>query len=223
MPLFADDGTVPGVLCVGQDVTSAVRTEEGLRATQERSSKYLSATADAAIGVDRNWRFTFLNAMATKLYSEGRDLVGKVLWEEFPDTKGSPFVEHFERTMLRRIPGSFDAYHPAPLNMWIRQEVYPTPEGFVNFSRDITEQKNTEAALLEAEKLVVVGRLAASIAHEINNPLEAVTNLLNLARGTSRQDEIEGYLATAEQELHRVSVITARPYASTNRQLIHER
>ncbi len=210
MPLLSEDGTVPGVFCVGQDVTSAVRTEEGLKATQERLSQFLTATADAVIGVDRNWRFTFLNPMAMKLYSQGRNLVGKIMWDEFPNAtyEGSPFVEHLERAMYDRIPGSFDAYYPAPLNMWIRQEVYPTPEGFVNFSRDITEQKRTEAALMQSEKLVAVGRLAASIAHEINNPLEAVTNLLYLARRTSEAGEIEAYLTSAEQELHRVSVIT---------------
>ena len=51
-------------------------------------------------------------------------------------------------------------------------------------------------------------RLAAFIAHEINNPLAAVTNLLYLARRTSHGDEIEDYLTTAEPELHRVSAIT---------------
>ena len=73
---------------------------------------------------------------------------------------------------------------------------------------EVTQQKKTEAALIQTEKLAVVGRLAASIAHEINNPLESVTNLLYLARNSTSFDEIQSFLVTAEQELQRVSLIT---------------
>jgi PAS domain S-box-containing protein len=74
---------------------------------------------------------------------------------------------------------------------------------------DITERKKTEAALLRAEKLAAMGRLASTVAHEINNPLESVTNLLYLARaGASMDEETQAYLATAENELARLSNIT---------------
>ncbi len=65
-----------------------------------------------------------------------------------------------------------------------------------------------QEALLRSEKLAVTGRLAASIAHEINNPLEAVTNLLFLLRGEPSPDQQKNYLAQAEQELARVAEIT---------------
>ncbi len=74
---------------------------------------------------------------------------------------------------------------------------------------DITERKKTEAALLRAEKLAAMGRLASTVAHEINNPLESVTNLLFLARASQSLDnETQLYLATAERELARLSNIT---------------
>ena len=65
-----------------------------------------------------------------------------------------------------------------------------------------------QEALLRSEKLAVTGRLAASVAHEINNPLESVTNLLYLMRSTSSTDQQQRYLAQAEQELARVAEIT---------------
>ncbi len=74
---------------------------------------------------------------------------------------------------------------------------------------DITERKTAELALRQSEKLAAVGRLASTIAHEINNPLEAVTNLLYLARGSVDVAEIQGYLKTADSELQRVTAITA--------------
>ena len=74
---------------------------------------------------------------------------------------------------------------------------------------DITERKKTEAALLRAEKLAAMGRLASTVAHEINNPLESVTNLLFLAQASQSLDsETQIYLATAERELARLSNIT---------------
>jgi PAS domain S-box-containing protein len=84
-----------------------------------------------------------------------------------------------------------------------------TPLRFTGVVLDITERKLSEAALLRNEKLAAVGRLASSIAHEINNPLESVTNLLYLARSTTDTSKIAEYLATAESELRRASAITS--------------
>jgi PAS domain S-box-containing protein len=77
-------------------------------------------------------------------------------------------------------------------------------------STDIDTQQKTEEALRQAEKLAVVGRLAASIAHEINNPLAAVTNLIFLARNSHSLQESQRYLEMGEQELARVAQITAQ-------------
>ena len=74
-------------------------------------------------------------------------------------------------------------------------------------SAEITRQKLAEAALIHTEKLAAVGRLASSIAHEINNPLASVTNLLYLVRLHDLAPNIDGFLETAERELRRVSEI----------------
>ncbi len=78
-------------------------------------------------------------------------------------------------------------------------------------SLEITAQKRTEKALIQSEKLAAVGRLASSISHEINNPLEAVTNLLYLALN---HEEIPAatrrYLETAQGELTRVAHIATQ-------------
>jgi len=71
---------------------------------------------------------------------------------------------------------------------------------------DVTEQRRSEEALRQTEKLAATGRLAASIAHEINNPLEAVTNLVYLAR--KQPMHVRKYLALADQELDRIAQIT---------------
>ncbi|HEY5214822.1 MAG TPA: ATP-binding protein [Acidobacteriaceae bacterium] len=73
---------------------------------------------------------------------------------------------------------------------------------------DIHDMKLAEQALLQSEKLASVGRMAVSVSHEINNPLEAVTNLLYLAKNSEEISTIRSYLDDAEHELNRIAHIT---------------
>lgn len=90
--------------------------------------------------------------------------------------------------------------------------VVPVRDGEGNVARwfgtntDITEQRRAQEALRKSEKLAAAGRLAASIAHEINNPLEALGNLLYLIK--KQPGRAAWYLGMAEEELERISEIT---------------
>ena len=218
-PIQDAGGATVGVFDIAQEVTQAVLNQQLLKESQVRSalmaeqlSQFFEATSDAVVGLDRNWVMTYLNAKASELYEKTGKVAGRNHWEAFPDSiyEGSPFVEYYTRAMNEGVPGSFEAYYPEPLNLWLHLEVHPTRYGIVIFSRNITAQRNAEAAMIQTEKLAATGRLAASIAHEINNPLEAVTNLLYLARGTQEIQAIQQYLDLAEKELGRVSLITSQ-------------
>ncbi len=80
--------------------------------------------------------------------------------------------------------------------------------GTVLVFRDVTMERRTQDALLANEKLAVAGRLAATIAHEIHNPLDSVSNLLYLMRTGDDPEESRQFMATAEQELARVTQIS---------------
>jgi PAS domain S-box-containing protein len=80
--------------------------------------------------------------------------------------------------------------------------------GVVLVFRDITDRRLSEGALMRAEKLAAAGRLAASVAHEVNNPLEGLTNLVYLARRSEEVEEIRQLLMQAESELGRIAHIT---------------
>jgi signal transduction histidine kinase len=78
------------------------------------------------------------------------------------------------------------------------------------FIADLSLQKKSEEVLRRTEKLAIAGRLAASIAHEINNPLEAIVNCLYLVSQTNLPEDARSYLALAQKELDRVSQITVQ-------------
>jgi PAS domain S-box-containing protein len=80
--------------------------------------------------------------------------------------------------------------------------------GIVLIFRDITERRLSEGALMRAEKLATAGRMAASVAHEVNNPLEGLTNLIYIARHSDDLPEIRQLLAQADGELGRIAHIT---------------
>jgi len=79
--------------------------------------------------------------------------------------------------------------------------------GAAKIARDITQQKRLEASLQMSERLASVGRLAATVAHEINNPLEAITNFIYLAKQQAVSEKGKRYLAAADQEIKRVAHI----------------
>jgi PAS domain S-box-containing protein len=77
-------------------------------------------------------------------------------------------------------------------------------------TENIQGRKEVEFAIRQSEKLAALGRLASSIAHEINNPLEALTNLLFLSQSADDLLEVKGYLSDADRELRRVAMIASQ-------------
>jgi two-component system, NtrC family, sensor kinase len=102
---------------------------------------------------------------------------------------------------------------------WLRLTVDPIASdtgeraGRILVLADVTDRKLKEEALRDSEKLAATGRLAHAIAHEINNPLEALTNLLYLATSAVQEEPATDYLAMAQGELERISRITKQTLA----------
>lgn len=206
-PVF-DGDRIAGVANPGRDDSERVKGRLALVNSGKRLAQVLEATQDAVATIDRNWCFTYINPKAEQMYGKG--LVGRNAWEAFPEIvyEGSPFVKFAYQAMDEGLPGQYEEHFPGPLDRTINVDVYPSMDGIIVFSRDVTERNRTAAALLQNEKLAAVGRLASTIAHEINNPLESVTNLLYLAQSSAEPGPVREYLELAERELRRVSVIS---------------
>ena len=137
-PIFeALNGSVSGVMCMAQDVTVAHQLMLDLAASERRLAlsagslaQVMAATKDAVVSINRKWGFSYLNPAAEVLYGRSSSLLGRNIWECFPDAvyEGSPFVEHYYRAMDGGTAGHFEAAYGPPLNFTIGLEVYPTEE-----------------------------------------------------------------------------------------------
>jgi signal transduction histidine kinase len=196
----------------------ASETEAALAREVQQARQFaweaLEHIPDSFAMLDRDYRVTYMNPAAARISAGlGIPHLGRRLWNLYPMLLGTPLETHFRRAMEERVPVDFEQYFRTDESeKWFHFQLYPEPgEGLIVYMRETTETRRTEQALRRSEQLAAAGRLAASIAHEINNPLEAVTNLLFLVKmDESLQESSKALLDVADRELARLSHIASR-------------
>jgi PAS domain S-box-containing protein len=177
----------------------------------------VTSSDDAIISKDLNGIIVTWNQAAERVFGyKAEEVIGKSITILIPPElqgdeviilskiRAGERIEHFQTVRLTKSG--------EPLDISLTVSPIKDREGHIigaaKIARDITHQRHLERILHASERLASVGRLAATIAHEINNPLEAITNFIYLAR---QQPEISTttrvYLDTADQELKRVAHI----------------
>jgi PAS domain S-box-containing protein len=200
-----------------REIAQRKRVEEKLRRSEEFSRKIVESSIDCIKVLDLEGRIEFMNSPGQKaLEIDDPDRFLGRPWITFWSVEDQPRAEaalavakaggtgsfHGECATMRGTPKSWDVKITPVLGS--DGEI----ERLIAVSRDISELKFAQVAVMQAEKLAATGRLAATIAHEINNPLEAVTNFIYLAKTTEGvPEEVFHYLQIADQELARVAQI----------------
>lgn len=128
-------------------------------------SKIFESITEAFFTLDREWRFSYLNSEAERVLDRSREnLLGKGVWEEFPDAVGSMFYEKYHRAMTEQVRVEFEEYCP-PLKTWFEVKVYPLESGLSVFLRNINSRRESEEALRQSEERYrdIVGRFVDGI------------------------------------------------------------
>jgi PAS domain S-box-containing protein len=209
-PIRDQLGNVVGAAKIARDVSRQRETEEMAR----RLAAIVESSEDAIYSKDLNGTITSWNRGAERIFGyTPEEIIGRPITLIVP-----PELHANESALLRKIRAGerIDHFQTVRLNkrgdrIHVSLTVSPVKDehgqivGAAKIARDITQQKKLEAALYTSERLASVGRLAATVAHEINNPLQAVTNFIHLAKQQSdSSSKIMQYLAEADRELGRV-------------------
>jgi PAS domain S-box-containing protein len=192
-----------------------------IRKEQIMASQHLAAIVesadDAIISKDLNGIVTSWNRAAERMFGyRAEEMIGRSittiipreLQADEPRIMGTiargERIDHFETVRVGKSGERIDV----SLTVSPMKDENGRIVGAAKIARNITQQKKAELALRMSERLASVGRLAATIAHEINNPLEAVTNLVYLAKDRAAGKDVRDFLAAAEEELARISHLT---------------
>lgn len=128
------------------------QAQQANRTLSERLSRTLESITDALFSVGQDWRFSYVNAAAERLLRTDRNaLLGRSLWEAFPEVLGSEFEHQYRAAMNSGLPGAFEAYFP-PLDLWCEVNVYPSEEGLSVHFRRINERKQSEQRMRLLER-----------------------------------------------------------------------
>jgi PAS domain S-box-containing protein len=183
-----------------------------------RLAAIVQSSDDAIVSKDLNGIVTSWNKGAERMFGyKPEEIIGKPITtiippELHPDEavilskiRRGEKVDHFETVRLTKCGQTVDV----SLTVSPVEDETGRVIGAAKIARDITERKRTQEALLVSEKLASVGRLAATVAHEINNPLAAVVNLVYLLKiSPDLPPDLRRYVSMAEKELNRISLLT---------------
>ncbi len=212
--VYLQDGKFVHTRCFTVDITGQRQAEEA----RARLAAIVECSDDAIAAKDLNGIVTSWNAAAERMFGyKAEDMVGRPISLVIPPElqaeeglilqkiRAGEKIDHFETTRITRGGERIEA----SLSISPIRDQRGNVVGAAKIIRNITEGKKLARALHVTEKLASVGRLAATVAHEINNPLEAVTNLVYLARTEVESGSAAaGHLEIAEQELNRVAHIS---------------
>ena len=215
-PTFDPEGRVDGILALVIDVTEQVNARRKIEESESRF-RLIADAAPALIwmaGPDQ--RASYFNRSWLEFVGHSLEEEVEHGWlNDIFSEDAARLSEIYRDSSERRLP--FEAElrlrYKSGEHRWILNRAVPRfgPDGefdgFIGVCIDVNSQKLAEETLRKSEKLAVAGRLAATISHEINNPLQAVTSLQHLMSGFPMSDELRSYLRLAEEELARVTHI----------------
>lgn len=204
-PVFNNEGKVVAVDGIAQDITRKREAEEALRAEKEKAQKYLDVAGVMLIVLDKEGKITLINKKGVDIL-EGREeeIIGKVWFDHFLPEKNKAQVKQVFQRLLAGEAAAAENFENEILTKGNKEKIISWHNtllwdenmritGILSSGEDITQQKKdeadlkeayaklreTQAQLIQAEKMEAVGRIATGIAHEVKNPLGIILQSIN--------------------------------------------
>jgi PAS domain S-box-containing protein len=184
----------------------------------QRALQTLESMSDAFFTLDPEWRFTYLNPQSEVILERRReDLLGKSVWEVFPEGAGSRFDDQYRRAVREQVPVRFEEHH-APLGRSFEVRAFPVAAGLAVYFTDVTEERLRDARLRQTERLETLGRVTAGVAHDFNNLLAAVGGFAHLGRAKAVDETILGYFDQIDAASQKAAALTCQLLAFARQQ-----
>jgi PAS domain S-box-containing protein len=225
IPVRNAAGEIERWVGISSDIHS--QKEAAVRLTHQRAvlETLIESTADFVYMKDRQGRYVFVNeAAAQSVGKPAYEIIGKDDHDLFPPASAGPIMEKDQQIMAAGISAVFEETRSAA---GVTRHLHSSKNvcrdstgaviGMVGISRDITKLKQAEEALSSSELAAAGARMATALAHEINNPLAAITNALYLMRQGSKSLSADDLLDSAQDSLWRVTKITRQVIGLYNR------
>lgn len=206
-----DNGKPVAVVGISRDVTERKKLEQALQEkgqrfealvhertkelhqSNSRIDEILESITDAFYALDQEWRITYWNNAAEKLFGIKREeILQKIIWGQFPKLVGSEADIQFHKAMDEQKPVSFTSQGICAETRWFNTRAYPSPSGLTVYLQDITEQKLAENQLRESNdrfrKVFETNPIPAAIASNIDNRFIDVNRAWEKLTGYGREE-----------------------------------
>ena len=218
-PLISDNNKFEGVVGTFSDITKRKQNEEALKESEEKFRSLTETTSDWVWEVDYNGVYTYASPKVKDLLGyEPEEIIGKTPFDLMPSDEAKRIAEEFGAIV--KAKKSFDRLENVNLHKNGKRIVLETSgvpildesENFLGYrgiDRDITERKQLQERLFQAEKLSSLSTMLSGLAHNINNPLFMATGRLDLLKKSEnlskKQHEV---IKVIERQIERIGSLT---------------
>ncbi|MGN7472109.1 PAS domain S-box protein [Brevibacillus sp. SAFN-007a] len=213
IPMLLEDGTVKNIMFVSRNVTERKVSEAALSRIKKESKIIAEHTDDLIVITDQHGDILYLSPSYERV--TGMRHSGQMCFQYVHPEDVERVREQFYDLLQTLEPRTCEFRYRGAQGDWIVLEAKGAPiltdcgecDGFIIVSRDITERRKNELLLRQAEKLSVIGELAAGIAHEIRNPLTSLKGFIQLLKPALREHHL--YVEIMLAELDRINFIVS--------------
>jgi PAS domain S-box-containing protein len=197
--------------------------EEEASNLARRLTLTLESITDAFFMLDHDWCFTFLNRHCEHLLRRKRDdLIGKSVWQEFPEAVGTEIETVYRQAMNTGESVELQTYYP-PLEATFDIRAFPYEEGLAVYFQDISDRLQLEAQLRQSQQLESIGQLTGGVAHDFNNLLTVIQGNAELLQEAVTDPQLDSLAEMISNAAQRGAELTQRLLAFARRQVLEPR